>query len=138
MLRELVLLPAVATIACATVTPAMLQPGYMYRSHKLLSVESDVVVARMPEQGNCPGWDRIDSYTERLGNQEVRVVSQFTVTRAGSVDSVQVVQSNYAPINEAVVEYIKSCTYRPATTAAGERVAVRVEWPLTISFGRRT
>lgn len=89
------------------------------------------------KEERCPGWDRIDSYTQQLDNREVRVVSQFTVTRAGSVDSVVVVQSSYMPINDAVIQYLKSCTYRPATTAAGEPVAVRVEWPLTISFGRR-
>ncbi|MDH3459082.1 MAG: energy transducer TonB [Gemmatimonadota bacterium] len=131
MFRMLPLLSAI--LACAQ---AVIAPGYTDRSHKLLSVDDGTVLARMPRQASCPGWHAIDAFTRHLPNRDVRVTSQFTVLPDGSVDSVEVIRSTYPSINDAVVQYLESCTYRPAKDKDGRAAAVRVEWPLYISFVR--
>ncbi|NIM47778.1 MAG: hypothetical protein GTO22_00690 [Gemmatimonadales bacterium] len=119
--------------ACAA---GVLRPGSTQRGHKLLAVDSGVVLASLPVQINCPGWDGLDSFTRSLAPQDVRVHLQFTVAADGGVDreSVVVARSTHASINDAAIEFVTSCMYHPALTTDGQQTWARVEWQLIIRY----
>jgi len=104
---------------------------------RIVGTASDVDITQPPSYQTCPDidafWQNPVTIDER---RPTRILVEFSIDPRGWVvpDSTRIIRSTYASLKQGAIAYIGSCVFRPARTAEGRPVRVRVRWELRLSY----